>query len=328
MLRKLKFIILTSLLVGGAVLCAIRWKAWFGNPPEPKWEGDTINLSLKTLADKQISQSLQKDTLEFVILGDVHNGLDSSDYASIYERYPNLDFYVQLGDWMERSYFYYEQMLYQSILRTGFDTLPVIAIPGNHEHTKGIIKHLPDRWKMIFKNPLNGPISFEGSTYLVDFPLLRVIAINTDGLQLLSDYTRVGFWLKKSLREARNKYTIVIMHHPVFSTARGRMNPLIWLNFYGALREADIVFSGHDHNYARRKVEYKERFWTKQQPTIFISTNASKKNYPVKENAIYEASFSGETVYEYLYLTPENLSIRTYKVNSGEMIDEVVVLNK
>ena len=44
MQRKIKLIILASLLVGGAVVCAIRWKAWFAIPPEPKWEGDTITI--------------------------------------------------------------------------------------------------------------------------------------------------------------------------------------------------------------------------------------------------------------------------------------------
>ena len=51
MLRKIKLIILASLLVGGAIVCAIRWKAWFAIPPEPKWEGDTIEVIFKTFAD-------------------------------------------------------------------------------------------------------------------------------------------------------------------------------------------------------------------------------------------------------------------------------------
>jgi hypothetical protein len=325
MLRKIWLIILSSLLLGGAVLCTIRWKAWFGNPPEPKWEGDTIQVSFNTFANEQTLQRLQKDTLQFILFGDIHNGVDSSDFALLAARCPNIDFYAQLGDWMERPYFYYEQMLYHAIVGTGFDTLPVIAVPGNHEHRKGIIKHLPAHWKTIFPNPTNGPARFSGTTYLVDFPHLRILTINTDGLQRLSDYTRVGFWLKQSLINAKDKHTIVLMHHPVFSTAQGRQNPLIWLSFYGILREADIVFSGHDHNYARRIVEYKERFWVKQQPTLFIGTNASKKMYAVKENVNYECSFSGEPVYEYVVVTQDTLSVRTYKLHSGELIDEVKI---
>jgi DNA repair exonuclease SbcCD nuclease subunit len=230
-----------------------------------------------------------------------------------------------MGDWMERPYFYYEQMMYQSLLGTRFDSLPIIAIPGNHEYLKGIVKNLPNHWKTIFPNPQNGPARFLGTTYYVDFPHLRLIALDTDGLHRMSDYTQVAFWLKQSLTNAKDKHTVVIMHHPVFSTAQGRQNPLIWLSFYGILREADVVFSGHDHNYARRTVEYKERFWVKQQPTLFIGTNASKKRYAVKEKVNYECSFSGEPVYEYVVVTKDTLSIHTYNLHSGELIDEVKV---
>ena len=113
------------------------------------------------------------------------------------------------------------------------------------------------------------------------------------------------------------------MHHPVYSTAEGRFNPFIWLAFHGAMREADIVFSGHDHNYARHTEHYKARFWKKEEPTIFIGTNASTKKYPVKENTTYEASLFGEPVYEYILINPTTLSVKTYKVYSGELIDKV-----
>ena len=248
--------------------------------------------------------------------------------AALSERHSDIQFWAQMGDWMERPYLCYEQMMYQSLLGTRLDTLPIVAIPGNHEYLKGVVKTLPEKWKSIFPNPQNGPARFLGTTYFVDFPHLRLIAIDTDGLHRMSDYTQVAFWLKKTLREAGDKFTIVMMHHPVYSTAKGRQNPLMWLTFYGAMREADVVFSGHDHNYARRTEEYKERFWKKEEPTVFIATNASNKKYPIRENTKYDSSFSGEPIYEYIQVTPSALYIHTYKILSGELLDEVIISNE
>ena len=324
MLRKIKLIILASLLVGGVVICAIRWKAWFALPYEPTWEGDTIEVYFNTLADKQ---DVYGDSLEFLLLGDIHSSLDTTSFNILAQRHPNIDFWAQLGDWMERPYFYYEQHLYHSIQGTAFETLPVVAVPGNHEYNKGIIKHLYENWTTIFPNSQNGPRRFLGRSYIVDFPSLRLIAIDTDGLQRMSDYTQVSFWLKQSINEAKDRLTVVMMHHPVFSTAQGRKNPLIWLTFYGVLREADVVFSGHDHNYARRTVEYKERFWTKQQPTVFIGTNTSLKNYPNKDKSNYDCVYTGNPVYEYIQVKSDTLNIRTYELKSGNLIDEIEIVN-
>ena len=325
MRRWIGWIIGLCLLAGGATTCAIRWEAWFGNPPEPEWTGEKITHQFMTMNNDSVLRTLQRDTLSFLLLGDIHNSLTNDQMVALSERHSDIQFWAQMGDWMERPYLYYEQMMYQSLLGTRFDSLPIIAIPGNHEYLKGIVKNLPEHWKTIFPNPQNGPARFLGTTYYVDFPHLRLIALDTDGLHRMSDYTQVAFWLKQSLTNAKDKHTVVIMHHPVFSTAQGRQNPLIWLSFYGILREADVVFSGHDHNYARRTVEYKERFWVKQQPTLFIGTNASKKMYAVKEKVNYECSFSGEPVYEYVVVTKDTLSIHTYNLHSGELIDEVKV---
>ena len=323
MKKIIGWIIGLCLLAGGATVCAIRWQAWFGNPAEPEWTGDTITHQFITMNNDSVLRALQRDTLSFLLLGDIHNSLTNTEMSRLVARHPNIQFYAQLGDWMERLYLYYEQMMYQSLQGTGLETLPVVAVPGNHEHLKGIVKTLPNHWLEIFPNPQNGPARFLGTSYYVDFPQLRLIALNTDGLMWMSDYTQVGFWLKKTLREAGDKFTIVMMHHPVYSTADGRSNPLIWLAFHGAMREADVVFSGHDHNYARRIEHYKARFWKKEEPTVFIGTNASNKKYPVKSKVEYDASFSGEPVYQYITVTPSTLHIRTYKFASFELIDEV-----
>ena len=323
MKRIIGWIIGLCLLAGGATTCAIRWEAWFGNPPEPEWTGEKITHQFITMNNDSVLRVLQRDTLSFLLLGDIHNALTNDQMATLSERHSDIQFWAQMGDWMERPYLCYEQMMYQSLLGTRLDSLPIVAIPGNHEYLKGVVKTLPEHWKTIFPNPQNGPARFVGTTYFVDFPQLRLIAIDTDGLHRMSDYTQVAFWLKKTLRDAGDKFTTVMMHHPVYSTAKGRQNPLIWLTFYDAMREADVVFSGHDHNYARRTEFYEERFWKKEEPTVFIATNASTKKYPVKENNKYETSLAGKPVYEYILVTPSALKIKTYTLLSGELIDEV-----
>ena len=326
MRRWIGWIIGLCLLAGGATTCAIRWEAWFGNPPEPEWTGEKITHQFMTMNNDSVLRALQRDTLSFLLLGDIHNSLTNDQMAALSERHSDIQFWAQMGDWMERPYMYYEQMMYQSLLGTRLDSLPIVAIPGNHEYLKGVVKTLPEHWKTIFPNPQNGPARFLGTTYYVDFPHLRLIALDTDGLHRMSDYTQVAFWLKKTLRDAGKKFTVVIMHHPVYSFAQGRSNPLMWLAFHSAMREADVVFSGHDHNYARHTEHYKARFWKKEEPTIFIGTNASIKKYPVKENKKYEASLSGEPVYEHIFVTPNTLHISTYTIHSGERIDNVEII--
>ena len=323
MRRWIAWIIFLCLLAGSAVLCAVRWEAWFGNPAEPKWTEEEITHQFITFNNDSVLRALQRDTLSFLLLGDIHNSLNNKDMKLLSDLHSDVQFLAQLGDWMERPYHYYEQMMYQSLVGTRLDSLPVVAIPGNHEYLKGVVKTLPDHWKTIFPNPQNGPARFLGTTYFVDFPHLRLIAIDTDGLHRLSDYTQVAFWLKKTLREAGDKFTVVMMHHPVYSTAKGRSNLLIWLAFRDAMREADVVFSGHDHNYARRTKQYKARFWKKEEPTVFIGTNASTKVYPIKKKVNYDSSFSGEPVYHHIIVTDTTLVISTYNLHSKELIDKV-----
>jgi predicted phosphodiesterase len=270
-----------------------------------------------------VLRALQCDTLSFLLLGDIHNSLSNDQMALLSERHPDIQFWAQLGDWMERPYLYYEQKMYQSLLHTRLDSLPIVAIPGNHEYLKGVVKTLPEHWKHVFPNPKNGPKRFLGTSYFVDFPYCRIIALDTDGLHRMSDYTQTVFWLKKTLRGAGNKFVIVMMHHPVYSTAKGRCNPWILLSFHGAMREADIVFSGHDHNYARRTEYYKARFWKKEEPTTFIATNASDKVYPIKKKENLDTSFTGKPVYEYVQIMPNALVVRTLQLDSGELVDEM-----
>lgn len=241
---------LTIVLTAVAVLCGVRWRAWFAMPAEPLWTADTLDIHFHTFAGDNADSS---DTLRLLIFGDVHNSLSHDQYAAIAVRHPGLTAYAQLGDFMDRGYFYHAQELVHQLDSTVFDSLPIICCAGNHEYSKGIRRVLSPLWREMFPQPENGPINFIGRTYYVDFPYLRYIVIDTNGIHDLRDFTRVVTWLKSVLQSAKGKLTVVMMHHPVLSSAKGRFNPGVFTFFYRTLsRYADLVLAGHDHNYARR----------------------------------------------------------------------------
>jgi len=297
------------------VLCFFRWQAWFGNPIEPEYKSDTIVYEFPTFGWDSVPKFVQTadgwqdmnepQVLRLVVLGDVHNMLDKEDYKSIYNRHANIDAYAQLGDWMERGYFYYEQQLLHQLVGSGMDQLPVVATPGNHEYKKGIKRTLPSLWLQTFQNPLNGPARFLGSTYYVDFPRLRLIAIDTQGLQRLSDFTITMTWLKKVMQTKGNRFTIVIMHHPVYSSGKGRFNVGTWLFFHPILAQADVVFAGHDHSYA-----------TVDQ---YINTNSSRKVYHAKKKATVDAA-ANSRLYEVVEISGDTLYVSTYSLDSLDYI--------
>lgn len=314
--------LLIVLLLGGGVLCAIRWQAWFGNPPEPQWTADTLDYHCYTFAADSLPHFVKTDsgwldtqspdTLQILLLGDVHNSLLRADYDTLAARLPHLDCYAQLGDYIERGYFYYFQQLYHQLAGSAFDSLPLLNCPGNHEYRKGLRRTLTPLWYEAFPQPANGPADFIGTTYYVDFPHLRFIVIDTNGLQALHHFTRVNTWVNKTIKEAGDRFVVVMMHHPVFSSAVGRQNPMIYLTFREPLRHADLVFAGHDHNYCRR--------------LPFVNTNAATKYYRPKHNTHDECSCSGHRLYEVLNIVGDTLTLQTYLLEEGTLYDYVEII--
>lgn len=310
--------------MGVAVLCFVRWNVWFGNPPEPKWTGDTIPYTFHTFGQDSVpgfeyngiewEDMRQPDTLNILVLGDIHNSLTADQWQALGKRHPQTDLYAQLGDWVERGYFYYTQQLYHELKGSAFDSLPVINVPGNHEYRKGVRRKLPEYWTETFRHPLNGPLDYKGTTYYVDFDNVRVIAINTNGLQHLHEFTRVNTWVKKTIREAENRFVIVIMHHPVHSCGVGRMNLAIATTFIRPLAKADLVFAGHDHNYARR--------------LPFVNTNTATKFYLHSINNRYARVGAGLQWYEDLAVYGDTLRMRTRLLDTGEIYDEVLIVRQ
>ena len=322
-MRALKIILTILILAGATVLCVVRWDAWFKNPPEPAWTGDTIDYRFFAFGDDSVpgfeyngvdwEPLRESDTLQILLFGDVHNSVTRSQWEAVAQRHPQADVYAQLGDFVERGYFYYAQQLYHELNGTGFDSLPIINVPGNHEYLKGLRRTLPDYWLETFHHPLNGPQDYAGTTYYVDFPNLRVIAINTNGLQHLHELTRVNAWAKQTIKNAGDKFVIVLMHHPVHSSCEGRHNIHVSATFIRALSGADIIFAGHDHNYTRR--------------LPYVNTNAAKKAHRHKLSKRDQRVASGVQLYESIAVYSDTLRMQTRFIDSGELYDEVLIIH-
>ena len=305
MRKGIKITLWSLLLAAGIITCVIRWQAWFGMPEEPAWTGDSISYTFH-FPDGEEGRT-------FLVLGDIHSQLKQADYDTLAARVPNADAVMQVGDWMDRGQEYYRRLLLREWTNSRLSDKPVIVCPGNHEYTKGLRKTLSPVWEETFPHPDNGP-AVPGATYYVDFPAVRCIVIDTNPLDRLVYLTRTLTWLRRAMYTAGERYTVVMMHHPVLPAGKGRFCPLIYATFRYALGDVNLVISGHDHSYLRR--------------TPFVVLNTAGKLKP--QQTLFPAECTSvEPVYGVLTVTSESspLNFCVYRLSDGQLIDRIDVTN-
>lgn len=393
--RKILFLLI--ILAGSAVVCILRWDAWFSNPAEPSYfvadephnvvltmganynerafswrtsvllpsfvvidNTDTIEASAQLIASRSgeaafynaYSPSLSEghhtyfvqsgdmasdiyhfdisnsDSIHFLLFGDIQaTAADSLLYTINNTPYtaPAADckaaaptFIGYVGDIIERPTDEYWQVWFSN-MGGAAASCPQVACVGNHEYLKGIHKTIDSRWTSVFPNPKNGPHRFEGTSYYVDFPEMRYIVLNTQGCELLSDYTIAVTWLTEVLRTAGDKWKIVVMHHPVHSSAMKRNNPMVFAMFHHVLFDADLVVAGHDHNYARRAhISFIDELFGNEQTTpVYMVTSSADKYYLPKCSEKDQRIGTNRRFYEEIWVTVDELRVETHLFPSG-----------
>lgn len=307
MRKWVKIIAPIVLLAGGAILCAIRWQAWFGTPAEPKWNGENCDYTFPAFEHDTTPQSL-----DVLVLGDIHSKLTRADYDTLAARVPQADLILQTGDWMERGQNYYRQLLLREWTNSQLYGLPVIASPGNHEYSKGLHKTLSPAWAETIEHPQNGPAGVPGAHYFVDLPQVRFIVIDTNPLDRLVYLTRTLTWLQELQKGAGDRYVVVLMHHPVLSVGKGRANPLIYSAFRHALGQADLVLAGHDHSYMRQ--------------TPFVVLNTAGKTKPQRTHLHAQVNDT-VPVYGIISVKSDTMSFKVYSLDANSLIDSFDVIH-
>ncbi len=229
----------------------------------------------------------------FLYVGDAQNNileLWSRLIRQGYKSNPNAAFIIHAGDLINHAN---NDQEWNEWFRAGsfiHSSVPSISIPGNHEYRSlevGGERLLSLYWRPQFNLPSNGPENLLETTFYTDYQGVRIIGLNTN----VDDDNQI-VWLENVLKNNPNKWTIATFHHPVYSASGGRDNEVIRNKFKPLFDKykVDIALQGHDHSYARGRVNPPEYNLTNgvnkrdQTGTVYVVSVSGGKMYNLQAN--------------------------------------------
>ena len=287
----------------------------------------------------------QATPLSFLYVGDAQNyilELWSRVIRNAYKKAPDADFFIHAGDLVNAAHDETEWNEWFSAGGFIHSEIPAVAVPGNHEY-RGLKSKNPRKnrelsvqWNAQFGFPKNGPEGLHKTCYFIDYPNLRVIALNSN-----RDIALQAQWLRKVLEENDKKWTIVTFHHPIFSASTGRDNPklrAIWKPIFDHYN-VDLALQGHDHSYARGAVYEEPIFVQNKSPNktikgpVYVVSVSGGKMYSVKESgweefgATQEKNGERKQLFQHISIDGDRLIYRSF-TPTGELFDRFELLKQ
>lgn len=268
-----------------------------------------------------------KGDFSFIYLGDAQNDLRSKWSRSIrkaFQQEPNARFIVHAGDLINRSNNDSEWGEWHEGAGFIHQMIPAVPTPGNHEYRRDSLEQLvlDPHWKKHFNLPRNGPVGMQDAVYYLDYQDVRMISLNSQLIMLDSIAAKKQEqWLTEVLASSKAKWNIVVMHHPVYSTAKNRDNTILRERFRPIFEKygVDLILQGHDHTYARGTAG-------KVRPVYLLSV-AGPKMYGSDSERWMEVSGAQTQLYQVIRVTDSKLIFSSYKLN-GQLFDSFELTHK
>ena len=283
--------------------------------------------------------------LSFLYVGDAQNyilELWSRVIRNAYKKAPDADFFIHAGDLVNAAHDESEWNEWFSAGGFIHSEIPAIAVPGNHEY-RGLKANKPRenrelsvQWNAQFGFPKNGPEELHKTCYYVDYPNLRLIALNSN-----REIARQAQWLRKVLDENDKKWTVVTFHHPIFSASTGRDNPklrALWKPLFDHYN-VDLALQGHDHSYARGAVYEKPVYVQNKSPNktvmgpVYVVSVSGGKMYSVKESgweefgATQDKNGERKQLFQHISIDGNRLIYQSFTA-TGELFDRFELLKQ
>ena len=283
--------------------------------------------------------------ISFLYVGDAQNyilELWSRVIRNAYKTAPDADFFIHAGDLVDKGH---EDIDWNEWFAAGsfiHSEIPAIAVPGNHEYRylDGSVysqdEVLSVQWNAQFGFPKNGPRGLEKTCYYIDYPDIKIIALNSNVA-----IKRKSKWRREILKSNDKKWIVVTYHHPLFSASTGRDNPEIRSLWQPIFEEynIDLALQGHDHSYARGAI-YEKPVVVKNEnhggniigPVYVVSVSGGKM-YSVNKSGWDEygatQAKNGERIqlFQHISIDGDRLTYRSFTA-TGELFDRFELLKE
>ena len=264
---------------------------------------------------------------KFFVIGDTQMSGDPSVDAeaigllnSIAGRVKGYDFGIQTGDYVDNGGNYPMWAEIQNEFGTAFSGIDMIHTLGNHEYFGDA--------EGVAANRLYNRSGNERLYYSVEYGNMYIAVINYG-----ANLTEALEWLKQDAAASDAAWKVLSIHQPAYYTnvngGNARFNKAV-----PAAADAagiDVVFSGHDHSYARTERMTAGNIDNNSGTVYFICGDLGEKsrdvNYKIVENPEFNFAFTSQE-YGALYLDVTALDDEmtvSAKNQNGEIIDSVVI---
>ena len=199
----------------------------------------------------------------------------------------------------------------------------------NKTQTKNISSH----WRPQFSFPIqNVPDDrLKETVYYLDYQGVRFISLDSN----IETEKQVS-WLRKTLEDNPNRWTVMTFHHPMYSPASNRDNKEMRQQWKPLLDEfkVDLVLSGHDHTYSRTGlVDSKDikniptgyqQAYDPEIGTVHVVSVSGPKMYKITKGSYAKKLGENTQLYQIIDIKKNKLRFRAFDA-TGKLYDEFLI---
>ena len=225
----------------------------------------------------------------FLYFGDMQNQIQYMGARVLREAYkkaPDADFWLFTGDIVNNGDNDSEWGEFFEAAGWIPETTPFIMTPGNHEYPNKLFVRkskfsISDLWHHNFTLPENGPAGLEETTYYIDYQGVRFVMLNSN--EKLPEQVK---WLEKVLSGSTQKWIIVAIHQPIYSTGRS-ITPTDYRKVFVPVFDKyniDLVLQAHNHSYSRTyPLKNGKQCKNNKKGTVYTISATGPKTYPAND---------------------------------------------
>ena len=262
--------------------------------------GDSRHFGNSPNGGMQLAVGLiEKQNVSFAISeGDVIDGCDGGNKClQKYTAWKNI-----LGPLMDKTY----------------------AVNGNHDCTTPEDEAI---WRKVFNFPTNGPADHLKLTYSFSVDNSHFVVLDTENPSAHKVDSEQLQWLDQDLTESKAENNFVLYHEPAFPSSTETKDALdakpdgrdaLWKIL--DKHNVTAVFNGHEHFYARWKIDTSVFPGAKNSIEQFVVGNTDVNDADTPKAGQYDAAYATGKSFAIVSVNGKNITLNEYAVD-GKLVD-------